>query len=489
MEHDERERRDPSQEDDRSSLDDPGIGEPSAAGTPQPPEPDPAPDPDATSTWDTPSAPDPSAAEAIGDTAPAEIESWPSQEPISADPVSGASGPDTAAEIPPAEPAWPTEPPAAGSGADDTWPTDPPERGDEPILAPDWQSSAPVDAGSGPSDAEVVPDPSLDWHTDTDATAAADASSQAAGDWQASDADFQPDGTADVADAPPPSEVEAYPASPQPADAAAMAAAAVPAHSVPDGSAVTGESTQCPRCGTENRPGLAFCRNCGQRLVAAGVATTVERPGTPEGTQACPRCGTHNRNGVAFCQNCGANLRGTSEGYVPPAVAGEAAPAAVVAERGGAVLGPIVLLIGVVGLVTGYLLPFLYGSGSLFERAWGSGGYGASFWSGYPEVDAALADQAYFGLAAPVPLLAALLVALAVAGFVRAAPGMLQSAGLVVALLWSAGLAILFVVVELAANWDGDLVGLLRVLTPAGIIFFLSALIVLIGTLTRFARS
>ena len=24
---------------------------------------------------------------------------------------------------------------------------------------------------------------------------------------------------------------------------------------------VTGESTQCPRCGTENRPGLAFCRN------------------------------------------------------------------------------------------------------------------------------------------------------------------------------------------------------------------------------------
>ena len=71
----------------------------------------------------------------------------------------------------------------------------------------------------------------------------------------------------------------------------------------------------------------------------------------------------------------------------------------------------------------------------------------------------------------------------------RAAPGMLQSVGLVVALLWSVGIIVLFVVVELAANWDGDLVGLLRVLTPAGIIFFLSALIVLIGTLTRFGRS
>ena len=47
----------------------------------------------------------------------------------------------------------------------------------------------------------------------------------------------------------------------------------------------------------------------------------------------------------------------------------------------------------------------------------------------------------------------------------------------------------MFVVVELAANWSGDLVGMLRVLTPAGIIFFLSALIILIGTLTRFARS
>jgi hypothetical protein len=347
----------------------------------------------------------------------AEFESWPS-----ADATDAAQ-----AEAPPA---WPTEPPAAGSADADAWPTEAPERGEEPA----WSHAA---------------------------------------DEQAAAAE------------PPPPEVEAYPA----ADAAAVAAAATAAHSVPAGETATGESTQCPRCGTENRPGLAFCRNCGQRLVAAGVASTVERPGAPEGTMACPRCGTHNRAGVAFCQNCGANLRGTAPGYVPPAVAAEAAAEPVEARRGGAVLGPVVLLIGLVGIVTGYLLPFLYGTGSLFERASGSDGYGAAFWTAYPDVGAQLADQVYFGLAGPIPLLAAVLLLLAGAGFVRGTPGAIQVVGLVIALLWSVGLIVLFVVVELLGNWGGDLVGLLRELTPAGIIFFLSSLIILIGTLTRFGRS
>jgi hypothetical protein len=287
---------------------------------------------------------------------------------------------------------------------------------------------------------------------------------------------------------PPPSEVEAYPAGPELEDSAApMAAGAVAAHAVPDAEGVAGESTQCPRCGTENRPGLAFCRNCGQRLVAAGVSTTVERPGTPEGTTACPRCGTHNRAGVAFCQNCGANLRGAAPGYVPPATPG----ADVVAEpaRRGAVLGPVVLLVGLVGLITGYLLPFAYGGDSLFDRTMGSGGYGIAFWNGYDAVGGGLADQAYFGLAAPIPILGLLLVVLALAGFARAAPGPLQMAGLVIALLWSIGLVIAFLVVEVGGAWGGDIVGLLRDLSPAGIIFFLASLIVLIGVLTRFGRS
>jgi len=391
-------------------------------------------------------------AAASGSVEAAEIESWPSQDATLAPDATEATG--TPASDLPAWPtdapasgsgeadAWPTQPPAAGSAEPDAWPTQPPERGDEPIREPEW--SEPADQ------VDTTPEP-------------------------------------------PPSEVEAYPGSVTPtyaeADEAAVAAAATAAHSVPAGEGATGESTLCPRCGTENRPGLAFCRSCGQRLVAAGVATTVERPGAPEGTMACPRCGTHNRAGVAFCQNCGANLRGTAPGYVPPAVAGEESAEPVEVRRGGAVLGPVVLLIGLIGIVTGYLLPFLYGSGSLFERASGADGYGVAFWTAYPDVGAALVDQAYFGLTAPIPLLGVLLLVLAVAGFVRATPGPLQTVGLGIALLWSVGLIVLFVVAELLGNWDGDLVGLLRVLTPAGIIFFLSALIILIGTLTRFGRS
>ncbi|HET6744758.1 MAG TPA: zinc ribbon domain-containing protein, partial [Candidatus Limnocylindria bacterium] len=74
---------------------------------------------------------------------------------------------------------------------------------------------------------------------------------------------------------PPPPEVEAYEGS---ADAVATeAGAVVAAHSVP-ATTEPGESTRCPRCGTENRPGIAFCQNCGQRLIAAGAPATVERP-------------------------------------------------------------------------------------------------------------------------------------------------------------------------------------------------------------------
>lgn len=379
-------------------------------------------------------------------------------------PTAWSTEPPAAGE--PAPEAWPTTPPEAGESRPDAWPTTPPERGGEPILEP-------VDEMEQPPGAF------------TDAAAASTAGAAAGADAA------QPD-TLEIseieAESPPPSEVEAYPAAAAAGAAAAGAAAAEPAHAVPEAESATGESTQCPRCGTENRPGLAFCRNCGQRLVAAGVAATVERPGTPEGTQACPRCGTHNRAGVAFCQNCGANLRGTGPSYVPPAVAGEEAPAATRPSTGGAILGPVVLLIGVVGLVTAYLLPFAYGTGSLFEQAWGAGGYGIAFWSGYP-ADASVVDSAYYGLAAPIPILALLLVALAIGGFMRAAPGRLQTVGLVIALIWSVGLIALFVVVELFGNWDGDIVAMLRALSPAGIILFLTSLIVVIGTLTRFARS
>ena len=448
MEHDQRDGRDSEDADD-------ALATPPDSTQPTPADEEAVPEqpPDAASAAWTPDAALPPADEPVEPVEPveppsdvgstpgegietSEIESWPSQ-----DASRSAEGPEGTAAASTDSPAWPTDAPTAGSADPDAWPTAAPERGDEPVLAPEWNEPLDADAAAPES---------------------------------------------------PPPEVEAYPAavSPEDGEGAAIGAAAVTAaHSVPAGEGATGESTLCPRCGTENRPGLAFCRNCGQRLVAAGVATTVERPAAAEGTMACPRCGTHNRAGVAFCQNCGANLRGTAAGYVPPAVAGEAPAEQVEVRRGGAVLGPVVLLIGLVGVVTGYLLPFLYGTGSLFERASGSDGYGVAFWSAYPEVGAPLADQAYFGLTGPVPLLAVLLLLLAVAGFVRARPGPLQAIGLAIALLWSVGLIVLFGVVEVLGNWDGDLVGLLRVLTPAGIIFFLSSLIILIGTLTRFGRS
>ncbi len=319
--------------------------------------------------------------------------------------------------------------------------------------------------------------PAEEFESQPAATHSAD--EDATSEWPANDP------TDAVTTEPPPGEVEAYASQPP----AGELQADQTAHSVP--ATGVGESTQCPRCGTENRPGLAFCRNCGQRLMDANVAAPVERPGTPEGTQACPRCGTHNRAATAFCQNCGANLRASAApGYVPPAVASdqESAETTVTAERAHAILGPIVLLIGAIGMTTAWLLPFPYGAGSLFERASGAGGYGASFWNGYPEVRAQLADQGYFGFAAPAPLLILLLVVLAIAGVTKARPGTLQWAGLVIALVWSIGLAALFVVAEVLGGSASDLAGMLRNLTPGGIIFFLASLIVLIGTITRFAR-
>jgi hypothetical protein len=192
---------------------------------------------------------------------------------------------------------------------------------------------------------------------------------------------------------------------------------------------------------------------------------------------------------VAFCQNCGANLQAAAEGYVPPAVpAAEAEAVGEVAGAGHAILGPIVLLVGAIGIATGWLLPFALGAGSLYDRSFGDpSGYGVAFWSAYEAIDG-LASQAYFGFAAPAPVLVALLVALAVGGVVRARPAALQVIGLLVAIVWALGLVALFVVVEVLGGTGGDLLAMLSGLSPAGIIFALASLIVLIGALTRMGR-
>jgi hypothetical protein len=209
---------------------------------------------------------------------------------------------------------------------------------------------------------------------------------------------------------------------------------------------------------------------------------TVDRPTDADGTLACPRCATHNRAGAAFCQSCGANLR------VAPST--DTPVPAVPATTGRAILGPVVLLLGAVGILTGWLLPFAYGGGSLWDRSFGDpGGYGIGFWSGYSAVEGGLLDRVYFGLAGPAPLLVILLVGLAAAGLLRAAPGTIQRTALFVALAWGAGLALLFVVLELFGGPGGGPIEILRALSPGGVIFLLSGLIVAIGSLTRLARA
>ena len=283
----------------------------------------------------------------------------------------------------------------------------------------------------------------------------------------------------DTQHVPAPSEAEAWVVPPEPAPPNPDLIAAHPVPATP-----LSEGTRCPRCGTDNRPGIAFCRACGQRLMAPGAPAAVERPSPPEGTQACPRCGTHNRAGVAFCQNCGANLRPADAGVVAAA----RATAAEAAAPRRAILGPVVLLIGAVGMATGWFLPFAFGGASLWERSYGAaGGYGLAFWLGYPQ--GSLLEDAYFGLAAPVPVLVVGLVLLALAGFIRPAPAAIQRVGLLIALAWGVALVALFLVIELLGGPGGDVVQILRGLSPGGIIFMLAGLIVAIGCLTRLWRA
>jgi len=247
------------------------------------------------------------------------------------------------------------------------------------------------------------------------------------------------------------------------------------------------DASVCRRCGTANLPGVSFCANCGQRLVAADEAT-MARPGPAGEAAPCPRCGAINRSGSAFCSECGFNIR--------PAVA----PAGSLAANGSAPrseaedsaaprpvrawLGPLVLAIAAVGLATAWFLPFSLADGSLADQALGPGGYGLAFWSAYP-TDAGLLQTAYFGVAAPLPVAVGLLLILAVVGIVRGMPGRPQRVGLGIAIAWCAALAVLFVLVEIGSGLGDDLIGLLRGLSPAGLIGFLSGIIGAIGSVTR----
>jgi hypothetical protein len=248
----------------------------------------------------------------------------------------------------------------------------------------------------------------------------------------------------------------------------------------------------CRRCGTENQLGVSFCASCGQRLVAADEAT-MTRPGNNAESSPCPRCGASNRSGSAFCSECGFNIRlaVTSAGSLPDPSpspqeedAHSGAPPAPSAGR--AWLGPLVLAISAAGMATAWLLPFATGDGSLADQALSATGYGIAFWTGYP-TDAGILQTAYYGVAAPLPILVGLLLVLAAVGIFRASPGRLQRVGLVIAIAWCLAFAVLFVVVEIGSGLGDDLINLLRGLSPAGLIGFLSGVIGAIGGTTRLA--
>jgi ribosomal protein L40E len=246
----------------------------------------------------------------------------------------------------------------------------------------------------------------------------------------------------------------------------------------------------CRRCGAENLPGISFCATCGQRLVAADEATAT-RPTTGGDATLCPRCGASNRSGAAFCSECGFNIRPAMAAAGTPVAAAtsvESATPEPAAARPAtrAWLGPLVLVIGAVGMAVAWFLPFAVGSGSLAEQALGADGFGIAFWTAYPE-DTGVLEAAYFGLAAPLPILVGLMVLLAAVGAVRAIPGRPQRIGLGIVFLWCVAFAAMFVVVEIAAALGADLIGLLRGLSPAGLIGFLAGVIGAIGSVTRLA--
>ena len=252
------------------------------------------------------------------------------------------------------------------------------------------------------------------------------------------------------------------------------------------------DSVPCRRCGTLNRPGISFCANCGQRLVAAEEAT-MARPASSSDAAPCPRCGALNRPGAAFCSECGFNIRSATTGSTAEvaasttaaaAPANDAQPAASAAVH--AWLGPIVLAIAAVGLMTAWFLPFSLAPDSLADQAIGAGGYGLAFWNGYP-AEAGFLESAYFGVAAPLPLLVLLMVVLAAAGVVWGIPGRVQRVGLGAVIAWCLAFAALFVVVEVGSGLGDNLLDLLRGLSPAGLIGFLSSVIGAIGAATRMA--
>ncbi len=63
--------------------------------------------------------------------------------------------------------------------------------------------------------------------------------------------------------------------------------------------------TICTGCQTQNRDGVRFCKNCGQRLTA-DVEKHRDADTQPVAIRCCSQCGNPTRQGSHFCRVCGA---------------------------------------------------------------------------------------------------------------------------------------------------------------------------------------
>lgn len=93
---------------------------------------------------------------------------------------------------------------------------------------------------------------------------------------------------------------------------------------------------RCVHCGRPNRPGAAFCQDCGKPLggqpAAPAAPTPRVRPPTPVAGvpigETCQTCRTVNPPGMQFCKMCGTPLASRAPGPAVPAQAPVVPPAA-----------------------------------------------------------------------------------------------------------------------------------------------------------------
>lgn len=82
---------------------------------------------------------------------------------------------------------------------------------------------------------------------------------------------------------------------------------------------VINAASRCPSCGAKIRSDMAFCSNCGARLVQP-------EPPKPAAQAFCSNCGAPLAEGAAFCTSCGARVSTPEPAAAPTPVLVTPAP-------------------------------------------------------------------------------------------------------------------------------------------------------------------